>query len=86
MMRKLEVTIDGIEFESDNRNIVTRVITVTQEKYEQYFLPFINGDFDVREERSKEIIEYFEGGMLEFFDYVDEPDWDWMVTKVKEVA
>lgn len=82
MMRKLEITIDGLEFEGEKRNVVTRMITVTQEIYQQYFLPFIQGN----EGLSNEIIDYFGEGVEEFFHYVDDPDWDWMVTKIKEVA
>ncbi len=81
-MKKLEVTIDGMDFDGEESDVVTRMITVTQEVYEQYFLPFIKGN----EEFSNEIIDYFGGGVLEFFHYVDDPDWDWMVTKVKEVS
>ena len=81
-MKKLEVTIDGMDFDGEESDVVTRIITVTQEVYEQYFLPFIKGN----EEFSNEIIDYFGGGVLEFFDYVDDPDWDWMVTNVKEVS
>ena len=82
MMRKLEVTIVGFEFEGEKRNVVTRTTTVTQEIYQQYFLPFIQGN----EQLSSEIIDYFGEGDEEFFHYVDDPDWDWMVTKIKEVA
>jgi hypothetical protein len=82
-MKDLEVTIDGVDgIDYESANVVTDIITVPQEIYEQYFLPFIEGN----EEKSNEIIDYFCEGNTEFFHYVDDPDWEWTVTEVKEVS
>ena len=81
MTKKLEITIDGINEETDERKVLSDTLDVPIEEFEEVFSQFFSDG------NGKGIIEFLEEGWSKkLFAWVDDCEWDWIVKEVKVIT